>query len=186
MSNIAICLFGPALNESNVLKVEAQLSSFLSEGNKLVYFRDFSNLNPLKNLFNVCWKKQEFEFTNKTIFDTCIAIDPDLFLSCEQELIKETDIKKISMPDIDTMYFLEGSGGNFISIKLSGFFSNSFIFDSICNFSILNLDIDEDRTGGIPSTIEERFYWFVKSLKIKTVCINYENCSLFKRPTTHN
>lgn len=181
--NIAVCIFGSQFDLAKTLKIESYLKSLFDSKFNLVFFNDFTNQNYLKNLFNVCYQKQKYEFEKRTIFEGCIALNIDNNLVTENLLITKKDIDLFLNLDLNTLYFLSGENkNNKTCIDISGFFANSFIFDTVCNFPLMDIQISQDRDDTVPRNIEEKFYWFNKSLKIKTKCVNYENCSLFKRP----
>lgn len=185
---IAVCIFGKEFNQEKILVIESKTRSLFPNSDQLVFFHDFTNPNPLRNLFNVSYKKQKYEFERKIFFTGCLAlsIDDDRI---SQELITSKEVDLFSQLDKNTLYFLTGSMNlstiykcAYTSIDPLGFFTNSFLFDLACNFVNVNSTFETDRNEPSPSHIGERFYWYLKTLKIKTHCINYENRSLFKRP----
>lgn len=186
MPSIAVCLYGKEFDQSKIEKIESYFYMLLKENNNISFFKSFTDIDMMENLCNICWHKQTHEFENKVLFDSCLAINSDLFLDYSDPLIDVNNLEDLENPNINTLYFLTGTSKRFIEIEPTGFFCNSFIFDLVCNYSFTNLKIDEDRLGGIPRLLGERFYWFIKSFKIKTQCINYENSNLFKRSTSHN
>lgn len=185
--SIAVCMFGASIDLSKISAIESYLKSIFDEKYRLIFFNNFTYTHYLKNLFNVCYEKQKYEFENNIIFEGCIALNIDHSTVVDNLLIAEKDIKFFQKLDVNTLYFLSGDNTNTKTrIDMTGFFANSFVFDTVCNFPIIDINVDQDRDDDIPTKIEEKFYWFAKSLKIKTKCINYENSSLFKRTTENN
>lgn len=185
--HIALCTIGSSFDSNEVEKIESHIYMLTRKNFFLSCFRDFNSDSVIKNLFNVCWNKQQYEYQHRIFFDICIAINANLFYSYDgTNLLDDLSIKYLLNPELETLYFLSGKTGRFNGIQLTGFFCNSFLFDLVCNYSLLDIKINEDRLGGIPTLFDERFYWFLKSYKIKTQCINYENSNLFKRSTPNN
>jgi hypothetical protein len=185
--NIAVCMFGSRMDLSKIHSIESYITSIFNEKYQVAFFNNFTHADYLKNLFSVCYQKQKYEFENNIIFEGCIALNMDHAAVVDNLLIAEKDIKFFQKLDVNTLYFLSGGNrNNKTRIDMTGFFANSFVFDTVCNFPIIDITVSRDRNEAIPNEIEEKFYWFAKSLKIKTKCINYENSSLFKRTTENN
>jgi len=177
--DLAVCLYGISNTNEHVIK--QYCADNLSYLYNINYFNHYEDNDIYNNLWKVSFKKRQTELINKKDFDVCLAIDTsddtaDLFLNHKILL-------NIHYYNKDKIYFAKG---DFFSLKGSTgaspqiFFSNSVTFDLACNFGLKLHTLPKDRKLG---TIGEDFYYFLKTLKIKTECINYENSDLFKRTT---
>ncbi len=176
---IAICLYGLS-TDTNLARTKLLCSSIFKFG-QITYFESFVSNSIYENLWISAFKKRQHELDSKQVFDICLAIDTTNSIDILSKLeIAELNIIKYRE---DKLYFIAGeyfSDRGSTAISPSVFFSNSLIFDLACNFGKVFDKLPPFRKA---KTIEEDFYYFLKTLKIKTRCISYENSSLFKRTT---
>jgi hypothetical protein len=125
------------------------------------------------------FKKRQFELDARQDFDICLAVD-----SSNETLelfAKHTDLLlNIDSYTDNKIYFVKGSfvqGQGSTNVSPQIFFSNSLTFDFACNFGTEYKTLPTDRKSG---GIDTSFYYFLKTLKIKTECIHFENTKLFE------
>lgn len=181
---LAICFYG-TVADINLEEIKKNCSTRFPEYD-IVYFENFGDIKPLKNLWLCSFKKRQYELDNGIEFNICIAVDPSvdwvsMWLNSINPLMILDSSKLKSISD-DILYFPKGSCSirAVTSVPVCMFFASSHIFDLACNFIIALPSLPRDR---YTTTIDEDFYFFLKTLKIKTECSNYENSSLFKRAT---
>lgn len=178
-TRIAICLYG--LPTSTVDYTNKLCSSIFKISDHITYFESFESNNLYENLWICAFKKRQHELNSKRVFDVCLAVDTtnsiDILSNPEIATINITDYREEKLYFIAGEYFYDRGS---TAISPAVFFSNSLIFDLACNFGKV---LDQLPTFRKSKTIEEDFYYFLKTLKIKTKCVNYENSSLFKRST---
>jgi organic radical activating enzyme len=166
---IAVCLYGS--QGANLIKIKEHFNEKLSQTFNIDYYAHFDDTDLYKNLWISNFKKRQVEIEDNFEYYACIAFDVSKDWD-DTLLIPEENIEN------NTLYFLKG-GMNDIQaatkIDLSIFFANSHIFDIVCSYELVRKSIN--------LVNEEAFYYYLKTLKINTKCINYENSSLFKRPT---
>ena len=181
--SLAICLYGT--NKDSGVELKQLLDKQFTEFN-ISYFESYDDADHYKNLWLSSFKKRQRELEIDTDFDACLAIDvTDIELA---QLLKSdfyTVLQPYKLNDIQhhVVYFLKGAFYPVrvsTAISTSGFYADSVTFDLACNFNTLAGKLSAN-TKAI--TCEEEFYYFLKTLKIKTECINYENSSLFKWTT---
>ena len=173
--NIAVCLYGKSNDNTPFIKQYCK-DNLLN--NNIIYFENYDNDDLYKNLWISSFKKRQFELDRKVEFDICAAIDTsddtfDLFLNHEDLLLKVPKYQE------EKLYFLKGSfieEYNATGVSPQIFFSNSLIFDYVCNFGVQHSILPRQRK---PGTIDISFYYFLKTLKIKTECIHFGNLELF-------
>jgi hypothetical protein len=170
---LAVCLYG-ALNNS-VPNIKNQCLILFGKTYELLYFENFEDTDLYKNLWFANFKKRQYEIENNSEFDVCLALGTNQMVLSHILRIPETLREKL--------YFAKGEYFSRVAstaISPSIFFSNSLIFDVVCNFGLVYKSLPPGRKSKL---LEEDFYYFLKTLKIETECINYENRSLFKRTT---
>jgi hypothetical protein len=170
--NLAICLFGPSGTDATGLK-EMCLALY---GENARYFESYVDTDSYRNLWLSSFKKRQFEIANDLGFTVCLAINAGEKWNAEILPILPVRLT-------ETLYFVKGGcvmsyGQTFISPD--AFFAESHLFDIACMFGLTRTILPINRKS---KTIQEDFYHYLKSLKIKTECINYENSSLFERAT---
>lgn len=177
-ARIAICLYGLPTDTIDHTKL---LCSSIFKSEHITYFESFDSSCMYTNLWISAFKKRQHELDSKLVFDICLAIDvTSSIVILSKPEIAELNISKYRE---EKLYFVAGeyfSDRGSTAISPSVFFSNSLIFDLACNFGKVFDKLPPFRKA---KTIEEDFYYFLKTLKIKTRCISYENSSLFKRTT---
>ena len=177
-ARLAICLYGLQTDTVDHIKL---LCSSIFKFEHITYFEGFDSSCMYENLWISAFKKRQHELDSKRVFDVCLAIDATSSIDIlSKPKIAELNISKYRE---EKLYFIAGEyfydrGSTAISPSI--FFSNSLIFDLACNFGKVFYKLPTFRKA---KTIEEDFYYFLKTLKIKTRCVNYENSSLFKRTT---
>jgi hypothetical protein len=170
----AVCFYGTS--NKNTLSIREYLDKSFSDLN---YFEHYDD-DVYKSLWISNFKKRQVELALKQDFSSCLAIDTSD--DTLELILNNTDLlSKINSCTDNKIYFVNGEfflnkGSTSASPQI--FFSNSFTFDLACNFGLQRSTLPLDRKLG---TIGEDFYYFLKTLKIKTQCINYENRNLFKR-----
>lgn len=178
-TRIAICLYG--LPTDTVGRTKLLCSSIFKFSDPITYFESFGSSCVYENLWISAFKKRQHELDSKQVFDVCLAIDTTSSI----DILSKPEIAELNISEYreEKLYFITGeyfSNRGSTAISPSVFFSNSLIFDLACNFGKV---FDKLPTFRKTETIEEDFYYFLKTLKIKTRCVNYENSSLFKRTT---
>ena len=186
LPRMAICLYGRSAEQVELIK---QNCSSVFREHDINYFYNFNSSDSYQNLFTSVFEKRTFEITNSFEFDICMALnvntDSEIYQYIKSEvlmklLINPTKVKNI---DYEILYYPLG-GINFTKamtiVNTDSFFASSLTFDLASNFSVGYKDLPNGRKSIEP---KYDFYYFLKSLKIKTKCINYENSSLFKRTT---
>lgn len=172
MKKIACCFYGNKLPDDTISKICSDLTG---ENIHVTTFMSYSD-DKFKSLESVAHIKRKYEIVNKFDFDICIAIDGI------------TDSIIIPEPiDDNTVYYYSGAFINASTLICPGLFlAVSEIFDRACEFNInlpnINahwLPLEQQNSSG-------KFFYHLKSLMIKTKCINYENSSLFIRSTKIN
>lgn len=142
------------------------------------YFEHYADDDIYKNLWISSFKKRQIELNLKKEFDICLAIDTSdetLALFLEHENLLST----LTKYQDDKIYFMKGSftgGASATGVSPQMFFSNSLTFDFACNFGIQHKILPIPRKQG---SIDVDFYYFLKTLKIKTECIHFVNPNLF-------
>lgn len=179
-TRIAICLYGLPTDTVDVNRIKLLCSSIFKFPNRITYFESFGSNCIYENLWISAFKKRQHELDSKRVFDVCVAIDASRI-----DILSELEIAKLNISEYreEKLYFVVGeyfSSQSSTAISPAIFFANSLIFDCVCNFGKVFDKLPDYRKA---KTIEEDFYFFLKTLKIKTRCINYENSSLFKRST---
>lgn len=173
MSELAVCLYGSKNSDPMITKEFC--NSELGDKFHIHFYEYFENDDPLINLWTVNFNKRQYEIKNTKEYSVCLALN----VNATNESLP---IEKY-LPLNDQLYYIMGgfdipTQTTFIS--LSAFFANSYIFDMVCSFGLVKgkwQNLIKSRN------IEEEFYFYLKTLKIKTGCINYENSSLFKWTT---
>jgi hypothetical protein len=181
MNNLAICLYGTSIDNVSIIKHYCEDAlKYLLDSYNITYFENVEDADIYLSLWKVAFKKRQEELIKKNDFDICLAIDTsddnvNRFSNFEPLLsnIHYYNDKKIYF---STGTFFPERGSTSVSPQI--FFSNSLMFDLACNFGLKRHTLPSNRKLG---TIGEDFYYFLKTLKIKTECINYENSDLFKR-----
>lgn len=166
IKRIAICIFGPDTSiKTSEFKKKADE---LYPGYATVMFRDAS-ADKFKSLYKVAFKKRKHEVLLSLDFSFCVGISADSLYNLEICKMPE-NIKD------DTVYY---SKGCFSNEGRTGAYPDSFLcktleFDRCAEIyhNIKNID----KTYSIEPEI---FYYHLKSLKLKTECINFENSNLF-------
>jgi hypothetical protein len=170
---IAVCLYGTS--NSNLPGIQNYLNSLCYN---ITYFEHYED-DVYRSLWVSAFKKRQQELDNREEFDICLAVQ----LSNETlELFAKYDslLSNITSYTDNKIYFVKGSfvqGQGSTNVSPQIFFSNSLTFDFACNFGTEYKTLPVDRKqGGIGTD----FYYFLKTLKIKTECINFENTELFE------
>jgi len=170
---IAVCLYGSS--NSNVLGIQNYLNAL---GYDITYFEHYED-DIYRSLWVSAFKKRQQELDKRQEFDICLAVDSsnktlELFARHNNLLLNISSYKD------NKIYFVRGSfvqGQGSTNVSPQIFFSNSLTFDFACNFGTEYKTLPIDRKqGGIGTD----FYYFLKTLKIKTECINFENTELFE------
>lgn len=182
-SKIAICLYG-----TDRTYLDQARRSFSTTFGDITFFEEIDETDIYWSLFKSCYSKRQFELAARYEFDVCLALNvsgnSDLaqFLKSDHLINILISPHKLIITDEETLYFAAGHfknhGVSVTVISLDAFFASSIIFDLACNFGVAHDCLPKGRPTNSPG---EDFYYFLKTLKIKTECINYENSYLFKR-----
>lgn len=171
MKTLAICFYGLSVVDGSTL---VQKYSHVFDNYVVTIFIN-TNDNVFKSMWLVTHQKRKFEIDTKKDFDVCLLLCTDNI-----ELLDHISIPILSD---NKLYYTSGYiklDKMSVGIKPSGLVSDSWTIDRISEFYVSKtIDVKYLKND----TIEERFFYFVKSLKITTECINYENSSMFKRTT---
>jgi hypothetical protein len=171
--NIAICLFGDKPCFGVDSELETWLNSLRNDNNILMF--ESCDVCVYKSIWLSSNLKRQHEIKAKIDFDLCIALHTS-------QLAEVNNIHILPKLQPDVLYFSNG-GINLKTLRtrvcMNGMYSQSVTFDRVCEF----IFYDTPYLASSDMIMEERFYYYVKSLNIRTECINYENSSLFKRAT---
>lgn len=174
MRTLALCFYGKMPADA-ALKEKA-ISRY--PNCQCTVFESYDSDSRSKALMNVAFLKRQQEILNYTDFDVCLAIDT------EKDLLAHTLIRSIIKPD--TLYFTKGyyltKRGGVTGVSPEIFYADSMTFDRAAEFFIglQNTDLEWLTSR----RVEEIFFYHLKSLAIKTECINRENSDMFIRATS--
>ena len=188
-NTIAICLYGKDNTHSEEIKQLCLYKFNLIDFKRyhIEFYEHYDSNDLYKSLWLSCMKKRDAEFTERHDFSICMAIDVSDESSMDllnrlsnKQLLYPGKIKKLDLVSLNTMFYITGEKDRITLPDLNIFYADSFIFDRICEFGI------NREMMPYPGELHEKqilvlFYYYLKSLKIKLECINYENSSLFKR-----
>lgn len=167
----------------------------------LHYCVDTSTPDLYFNLWKASVTKMDIELTTKKFFHTVIAInlDDEQFI---QDFTEKTRShlfirpKQLFEVNNDTVYYCIGSliALYKTAINPSIFYANSSTFSIVANYGLVRKSIERETNMALSSGPLEKikneltndhiyFYNFLKSHKLKTECVNYENRGMFKRST---
>jgi hypothetical protein len=171
-SIIAIVLYGDSINSELINQsLEICHEKFKSHQN-ITYFYDIKNTSLWENLSQVGYKKRKFEIDNKTEFNYVIAINIK-----EIHLLTMLSFQDIKYSDFSLYYFLGfyNNSSYKTSVTGAGFHCISRIFDLASKFFEVKEKIiklaNDDKSFGEDST-EHAFYYYLKTLNLKTYCAN--------------
>lgn len=184
--NLCICYYGTSNSEEVIKKIHSNWGKTFNISN-IVYHIDYTTPNLYYNLWRCVMKKRQHELDQKVNFRTVLAINTDSPIITEYI----TDVKlfhliidpvKLLETKDDILYYCMGEflPNNTTAIDTSIFYSNNVIFDMVANFGLV---VDSLRVKRNNTNDFSNFFYYLKTLKIKAECINYENRGLFKRPT---
>ena len=182
--NVAVCVHSMddhGLNNQLKEKILRSLSNF-----SVIFFEHTNKDADLKNLWNIAHQKRQYEIHYlKKEFDVCVSICVNEhtkdFLSSDILLYLLVNLTMISKVEENVLYFSTGGFKNSDSSTFIDpwvFYADSLTFDIASNFAVVQELLPQNKKS---STMPEDFYYYLKSLKVRTECINYENCGLFKR-----
>lgn len=171
MKTLAVCFYGDVLPS-----VDTMHSVF--EKFKHYQISMFTGVSERKTqaLLKSAFDKRKVEISKMFEFDICLAID-----SSASELIKYTAVTP-GYPN--TIYFTKGfykHSTMSTGVNPSVFYGRSLTFDRACEFDVNLNHINYKWLRG--NTLEELFHYHLKSLDIRTRCINRENSDMFIRTT---
>jgi hypothetical protein len=174
---MAICLYGTS--NANLPAIQQYCYDQLSRYYDIEFFDHIDDKDTYASLWRSCFKKRHHELEIKKDFDICLAIDlADDTMALMSEHSNLLSI--IPCYKDDKLYYVRGSfTGEYAVTEASPqmFFSNSLTFDFACNFGIEQKNIPLIRKKKID---DKNFYYFLKTLKIKTQCVHFENPKLFE------
>jgi hypothetical protein len=172
--DLAICLYGPANTDATLTKT---LCAAKFHDYDIQYFENYDHADLYTNLWLSNFKKRQHEIVNRTEFTRCLALDASV--EWPQNSLPIPYISGLS----EKLHYVKGGidlPRGATRISLSAFFAPSQLFDIACGFGLMRGKFPD----GIKSiSAEEEFYHYLKSLRIKPVCVNYEDSSLFERTT---
>lgn len=184
-TNLAICIYGLEENRELVDKIKYE-NNIIFPTCRTTYFENVGDPDLYKNLWLASSKKRQNELINSSEYNICIAYNiSDKFVS--EYLFSPTNptysliITSSTFEDTssDKLYYVKGGyrpTRAFTEVSPSIFFSSSLIFDLASNFSVARPSFSIEINRGQD---DEDFYYFLKTIRIKTECINYENRKLF-------
>ena len=165
MKKIALCIFTDNLkyNPGEDVSLDGLDYELFVEYNSSIF----------RALRDVSIKKRTYEMNMGDEFDACIAYNP----SCANI----ADLK-LCTPEKNKVYYAYGA---FNAEQYIGaaepwlFYSGTVEFNRCCEFAENYFNIQS------PYTIKmsEKFLFHIRSLYLESECVNYENSSLFIRPT---
>lgn len=175
--NLAVCLYGTS--NTNLSALRQHCCNQMSDYN-IEFFEHIDENDLYINLWKSCFKKRQHELEIKKDFDTCVAIDlSDDTLSLFSQ--HSNLLPKLDLYTSNKLYYVRGryTGGRGVTeVSPQIFFSNSLTFDCACNFGIEYKYLSPVRKKG---TLDDKgFYYFLKSLKIKTECTHFGDLKLFE------
>ncbi len=174
MRKLALCFYGK-IPATDIQKAEA-IARFSNRD--CILFENYDTASRSKSLMNVSYLKRQFEILNHFSFDTCVAIDS------ESDALMHTVLRYHARPGF--VYFTKGyyltSHGGTTGVNPEIFYAESMTFDRAAELCIGMQNMDSDWMTS--DRIEEIFYLHLKSLDIKTECVNCENSDMFIRATT--
>ncbi len=169
MKKLAVCFYG---HES---ETQAHLDLVFEKFKEFNISIFSSNAeDKLTALQEAAHKKHTSEILQKHNYDVCLAIDTSSI-----DLLYYTTINNI---ENNFVYFTKGFfKRNTVSTGVSTeiFYASSLTFDRACEMKINSEYIDIEWLRGRDSA--ELFYYHLKSLNIRTECINRENSNMFIR-----
>lgn len=184
--NLCVCYYGTKDNQKTINKINSVWNKTF-DIDRVSYYSDFSSSNLYLNLWRCATNRRNEELRIKKKFQTILGINTD-----DDELISMlTDIQLFHLiikPSIlmetnsDILYYARGRFDDQTyktHIDPSIFYANSVVFDIASNFGLVLSSLKEKKNA----IDDEIFFYYLKTLRIKTECINYENRGLFKRST---
>lgn len=197
-NKLLVCYYGTKENSNSIKLIE----NCWSETFQVINYYKCANTTTDDLYFNL-WKcgieKMDIEINERNNFSTIVAINTD-----NEEVVEHlTDIKKFHLllnpknlfeTKKNTLYYSLGSfiKGCRTGINPSLFYCDSVTFGLAINFGVVRKKVEQDFYSSLTykPLLEVKdsllnndvyFYNFLKTIKIKTECINYENRGLFKR-----
>jgi len=196
---IYVCYYGTRNNPELIEKINKCVGE-----NFNVPYPEYSSDTSTSDLFLNLWKcsvtKMDVELTNKIFFNAVMAINLDDEIII-QKFLDKMNAHKFFRPENlkevkrDTVYFCMGSLiGYKTTINPSIFFADSSTFGIAANYGLVRnriaMETDLAFSSGPMKELKNRlvndhiyFYNFLKSHKLKTECVNYEDSSMFERST---
>lgn len=184
--NLCVCYYGTKDNRKTINKIHAVWNKTF-DINCVTYYSEFSSLNLYLNLWRCATNRRNEELKTKKKFQTILGINTD-----DNELTSMlTDIQLFHLvikPSIlmetndDVLYYARGQFDDQTyktHIDPSIFYANSVVFDIASNFGLVLPSLRKKKDA----IDDEIFFYYLKTHRIKTECINYENRGLFKRST---
>jgi hypothetical protein len=165
---LAVCLYGTINSIDKIDLVKDTLLKKFSDEFDLSFFQCFDNLNQFINLKKVSFLKRSREIELGDLFDICLAVHTDYV-----ELLDSLFFKDVTL---NTLFFVKGVYRSYTigtGIYPWIFYSHSLIFDKACEFEY-NTIPPTDRS------LEDRFYYHLKTLYIDTECINSSDPTIFE------
>ena len=170
--SLAVCIFG---NQGQSFDQQHHTDQLREK------FKDFANINLFYcvetediyfNMFKASFLKRNYEIKHSINFDLVLTVDLNKFA-----LIQFVPISKCT--NEETLYFLRGGFYTHWSSTVIWpeiFCASSMISDFAAKFGQVYKILPKGRKG---ACLEEDFYYYLKSLKIRTVAMNKDIPSLF-------
>lgn len=148
-------------------------------------FEDNVTNDKFEAYYRMTVMKRDLEISRHREFDVCVA------MSGTSDIHQHFQIT--DLPKYNVLYFVAGHAGAgelpadrvgssriTLSINTDMFYSDSIVFDRANEYKFhrINTSIFREKYD-----IGNNFYFHLKSLRIDTECINYEDSNLFIRPT---
>lgn len=159
---IAVCLFDIA--GTNSIVARAHIKEFMDNYPEYTVdvFEDFSTDSAIENLARAKWQKRLREIANRRQYDVNIGV-----LAAASNRIGA--IKNLGVAE-QTLYYTDGLSENWKTVVHPRcFYGKSLVFDRVAEFAYWrphkNLILPENK----------KFYWYIKTWKITTVCVDMEN-----------
>lgn len=184
--DLCICYYGTNNGEETITKIHNIWAKTFNISN-LIYHMDYSTPDLYHNLWRCAMKKRQHDLTERISFKTVLVINTDSpsvteYLTDFKLFHLIIDPAELLDTKDDVLYYCMGEflPNNTTAIDTSIFYSNNVIFDMVANFGLVvdSLRIKRNNTNDFSN-----FFYYLKTLKIKAKCVNYENRGLFKRST---
>ena len=179
-SDIAVVLYGDHIQSELIMQSLDICNEKFKLHKNITYFYDLTDTSAWENLYQAKFKKRKFEVDNRKDFHYIIAINVKHISAIN--IIKFDNIKCADF----SLHYFSGFFNNSswkTSINDAGFFCTSRIFDLASNFVNVRENIEKlagwDKSFGDQSP-EHAFYYYLKTLNLRTYCATTLNAGLYQ------